>query len=495
MPDVYDLGEDPVEILDIARWQFGITTVYHFLFVPLTIGLTALVAVMQTLWLRTKRPEWLRMTKFFGKLMLINFAIGVVTGIVQEFQFGMNWSDYSRFVGDVFGAPLAVEALLAFFLESTFLGLWIFGWDKLPRALHVSCMWLVHIGTLFSSWFILAANSWMQHPVGYDYNPDTGRAELTDFWAVMFNKVQLVTFPHVIFAAYMTAAGFVLGVSAWLYVRKKHQADQGLHRMGIRLGAWVLLVAGIGVAITGDVQGKIMTDVQPMKMAAAEALYETSDSCAPFSLFTIGTPDGQEEKFSIEVPCVLSFLATGKFDQKVEGINDLREQYQETYGQDPGARYYDPSGLYSPNIPVTYWTFRYMMGLGALAALFAGLILFLTRKGRTPTSKWFGRMAIATPIVLPAANSFGWIFTEMGRQPWVVFGLMTTRSGVSPGVSVTEAWISIVALTLLYGVLAIVEVGLLMRVIKKGPEQFEEPPTPTLRGSDDDEDRPLAFAY
>jgi len=480
-------------ILDIARWQFGITTVYHFLFVPLTIGLTLLVAVMETLWLRTKDPDWLRLTKFFGKLMLINFAIGVVTGIVQEFQFGMNWSDYSRFVGDVFGAPLAVEALLAFFLESTFLGLWIFGWDKLPRGLHAGCMWLVHLGTLASSWFILAANSWMQHPVGYKYNPDTGRAELTDFAAVMFNKVQLVTFPHVILAAYMTAAAFVLGVSAWLYVRRS-EGDRPMYRRGIRLGAWVALVAGLGVAISGDFQGKVMTEVQPMKMAAAEALYETEDSCAPFSIFTVGTPDGKSEKFAVTVPCLLSFLATGSFDGKVEGINDLRAEYQEKYGQDPGARYYDPSGNYSPIIPVTYWTFRYMIGLGMAGAFFAALILFLTRKGRTPTSKWFGRMAVATPLVVLLANSAGWIFTEMGRQPWVVFGLMTTANGDSPGVSPTEAWISLVTLTLLYGGLAVIEVGLILRTIKKGPDAFEEPPDPTLGGSDD-EDRPLAFAY
>ena len=482
-------------ILDIARWQFGITTVYHFLFVPLTIGLTLLVAVMETLWLRTKSPEWLRLTKFFGKLMLINFAIGVVTGIVQEFQFGMNWSDYSRFVGDVFGAPLAVEALLAFFLESTFLGLWIFGWDKLPRGLHAGCMWIVHLGTLASGWFILAANSWMQHPVGYTYNPDNGRAELTDFWAVMFNKVQLATFPHVILAAYMTAGAFVLGVSAWLYVSKKHQADRSTYRLSIRLGAWVVLIAGLGVAITGDYQGKIMTEVQPMKMAAAEALYDTKDSCAPFSVFTIGTPDGTSAKFSIEIPCLLSFLATGSFDGKVQGINDLRAEYQEKYGQDPGARYYDPSGNYTPIIPVTYWTFRYMIGLGMLGAFFAALVLFLTRKGRAPTSKWFGRMAVATPIVVLLGNSAGWIFTEMGRQPWVVFGLMTTANGDSPGVSPTEAWISLVTLTLLYGGLAIVEVGLILRTVKKGIDPFEEPPDPTLRGSDDDQDRPLAFAY
>ena len=480
-------------VLDIARWQFGITTVYHFLFVPLTIGLTLLVAVMETMWLRTKDPEWLRLTKFFGKLMLINFAIGVVTGIVQEFQFGMNWSDYSRFVGDIFGAPLAVEALLAFFLESTFLGLWIFGWDKLPRGLHNASIWLVHLATLFSSWFILAANSWMQHPVGYRYSAVNGRAQLTDFWAVMFNKVQLVTFPHVVTAAYMTAGAFVLGVSAWLYVSKAHQADRLMYRKTIRLGAWVMLAAGLAVAITGDAQGKVMTEVQPMKMAAAEGLYDTVDSNAGFSIFTIGTPDGQEEKFSIKIPGLLSFLATGSTSGQVEGINDLRAKYQEQFGQDPGARYYDPSGNYSPIIPITYWSFRWMIGLGFLSALFAALILFLTRRDRAPTSKWFGRMAIWTPLLLIAANSFGWIFTEMGRQPWVVLGLMTTANGVSPSVSALNAWISVITLTLLYAVLAVVEVGLILKFVKLGADPFQEPPDPSQ--DSDDQDRPLAFAY
>src|SRR6187431_3127746 len=228
---------DLLDPLLLARWQFGLTTLYHFLFVPLTIGMAFTVAIFQTAWFRTGSLKWLHLTRFFGKIFLINFAMGVVTGIVQEFQFGMNWSDYSRFVGDVFGAPLAVEGLLAFFLESTFLGLWIFGWDKLPRGLHATTMWLVHLGTLFSAWFILAANSWMQHPVGYRYNPASGRAELNDFWAVMLNKVQLVTFPHVVLAAYMTGGAFVVGVAAWLYVRKEHVADQTLHRKAIRIGA------------------------------------------------------------------------------------------------------------------------------------------------------------------------------------------------------------------------------------------------------------------
>jgi cytochrome bd ubiquinol oxidase subunit I len=480
-----------MDVLEIARWQFGIITVYHFLFVPLTIGLTAIVAGFETAWVRTRNEDHLRLTKFFGKLLLINFALGVVTGIVQEFQFGMNWSDYSRFVGDVFGAPLAIEGLLAFFLESTFLGLWIFGWDKLPRALHAGCMWMVHLGTLFSSWFILAANSWMQHPVGHTYNPDTGRAELIDFWAVMFNKVQLVTFPHVIASAYLTAGAFVVGVAGWLYVRRGHEADRGLYRRAVRIGATVTLLAGLGVAVSGDVQGKIMTEVQPMKMAAAEGLFDTEQP-ASFSVFTIGTPDGTEERFAIKIPGLLSFLGTGSFDGEVKGINDLREEYRETYGQDPGAAYYT-AGDYVPVVPVTYWSFRFMIGLGMAAAAGAALVLWLTRRGRVPGARWFPWVALSLPVLSVAANSFGWIFTEMGRQPWVVFGLMTTENAVSPGVSVFEAATSLIVLTLLYAVLAVVELGLLVTFARKGADPFEEPPDVPVGGHDDD--APMAFAY
>ncbi|MFC5175476.1 cytochrome ubiquinol oxidase subunit I [Nocardioides taihuensis] len=479
--------------LDIARWQFAITTVYHFLFVPITIGLSAMVAGYETAWIRTKNPRWLRMTKFFGKLFLINFAIGVVTGIVQEFQFGMNWSDYSRFVGDIFGAPLAVEGLLAFFLESTFLGLWIFGWDRLSPKVHNACMWLVHLGVLFSAYFILAANSWMQHPVGYEYNPDTGRAEMNDFAAVLFNKVQLVTFPHTVLAAYMTAGAFVAGISYFLYVRDKTPSeDRGMYRNGVRVGAVVLLVAGIGVAISGDVQGKIMTDVQPMKMAAAEALYDT-ESSAGFSIFTIGTLDGSEETFSIKIPNLLSFLATGDPSAEVQGINQLRDQYEQTYGQDPGATYYSPDG-YVPIIPLTYWSFRIMIGLGVLGALAGIWLLWATRKpDRLPTSRLLWWMAVTLPFMPLFANSFGWIFTEMGRQPWAVFGLMTVDTAVSPEVSATEMMISLVTLTLLYGALAVVEVKLMLTYIKRGADPAPDdlaPPSP-----DSDADRPLAFAY
>ncbi len=481
-----------MDVLDIARWQFGITTVYHFLFVPITIGLSGLVALFETAWIRTHREQWLRLTKFFGKLFLINFALGVVTGIVQEFQFGMNWSDYSRFVGDIFGAPLAIEGLLAFFLESTFLGLWIFGWDKLPRMLHAATMWLVHLGTLLSAYFILAANSWMQNPVGYGFNPETGRAELDDFAAVLLNQVQLVTFPHVILSAYLTGGGFVLGVAFWLMLREKTaEPDRPMYRTAVRVGATVVLVSGLGVALTGDIQGKVMTEVQPMKMAAAEAIYETSESCAPFSLLTVGSLDGTQERYSLTVPCLLSYLATGDFDGGVRGIDELREQYRATYGSDPGAAYYT-AGDYVPIIPVTYWSFRLMIGLGIAAAALAAAALWATRRGRIPGSRGWVGVAVALPLLPLAANSFGWIFTEMGRQPWAVFGLMTTELAVSPGVAVGEALVSLVALTLIYAVLAIIEVGLMLAYIRRGADPFVEPPNPTLG---EDRDEPLTFAY
>ena len=474
--------------LDLARWQFGIVTVYHFFFVPITIGLSAIVAAYETAWVRTNNPQWLRLTKFFGKLFLINFAIGVATGIVQEFQFGMNWSDYSRFVGDIFGAPLAIEGLLAFFLESTFLGLWIFGWDRLSPVLHNVCIWLVHIGTLLSAYFILAANSWMQHPVGYSYNPRTGRAELHDFMAVMLNKVQLVTFPHVIMAAYMTGGAFVCGIALWSMYRNDGEVRDTFRR-GVRTGAAVMLIAGLGVAFSGDTSGKIMTDVQPMKMAAAEGLYNTK-SCAPFSVLTVGSLNGEHHHAIIEIPCLLSFLGTGHFDGTIRGIDDLRTEYKATYGQDPGAKYYSP-GDYTPIIPVTYWSFRFMVGLGLLAAGIGLLILWVTRKGRAPTNKWWARSAVVLPFLPIFANSFGWIFTEMGRQPWVVFGLMTTANGVSPSVGAGLVATSLIAFTLLYAVLAVIEVGLILKTIRQGLPDVE----PTEPPDGDDADRPLAFAY
>ncbi|TXK41065.1 cytochrome ubiquinol oxidase subunit I [Nonomuraea sp. C10] len=455
-----------MDVLDLSRWQFGITTVYHFLFVPLTIGLSILVAGWQTAWYRTKKPEYLCLTKFFGRLFLINFAMGVVTGIVQEFQFGMNWSDYSRFVGDVFGAPLAMEGLMAFFLESTFLGLWIFGWDKLPPKVHLATIWTAAIGTNISAYFILAANSWMQHPVGYTIN--NGRAELTDIWAVLTNPTTLVTFPHVIFGAFLTAAAFVLGVSAWFLLRKR---ETSLFRPAMRLGMAVALVSAAGVSFTGHWQAQLMTEQQPMKMAAAEALWE-DEKAAGFSLFAVGDVENGRNHVNLQIPYGLSILATNTPDGEVEGINDIQKRYEAMYGP----------GDYVPAVGIAYWSFRLMIGFGMLAAGLALLGLWLTRKGRLPERPWLYRLAVLG-IGLPfLANTMGWIFTEMGRQPWTVFGLMRTAAAVSPGVDVTSVAITLVGFTLVYAVLAVIEVRLLVKYIKLGAEEQPEaePAAPAL---------------
>ncbi len=475
-----------MDALDLARWQFGITTAYHFLFVPLTIGLALLVAGLQTAWVRTGKDAYLRATKFWGKLFLINFAMGVVTGIVQEFQFGMNWSEYSRFVGDIFGAPLAMEALIAFFLESTFLGLWIFGWDRLPKRAHLATIWAAGIGTAISAYFILAANSWMQHPVGYRVEPGfspldpVGRAELASIVAVLTNVTNLVAFPHVLAGAFMTAGAFMVGISAWHLARGRHEE---VMRPSLRLGAWTLLVAGLAIVVTGDLQARVMTDQQPMKMAAAEALWETQRG-AGFSLFTIGSLDGSEEVFSIRIPGLSSFLATGSFDGTVEGINDIQARLERRFG---------PAD-YRPIIPVTYWSFRLMIGFGALAAAYAALALWVTRGGRTPTWRWFAPAGIAAITFPFLGNTFGWIFTEMGRQPWVVYGLQLTANGVSLAVSATEVLVSMIVLTVLYGALAVVEVALTIRFAKAGPPAIT---TAEAEAAYEQRlaERPLTFAY
>jgi len=480
-----------MDALTLARWQFGIVTVYHFLFVPLTIGIAPLVAGFETAWVRTGNVRYLRATKFWGKLFLINFAIGVATGIVQEFQFGMNWSDYSRFVGDIFGAPLAMEGLLAFFLESTFLGLWIFGWDRLSPKLHLACIWIVSLGTLLSAYFILAANSWMQHPVGYRI-ASNGRPQLTDIWAVLGNSTQLVTFPHVLFGALVTGGVVMVAISAWQLGRQRYV---DVFQPSLKLGLITTLIASIGAVVSGDLQARIMTAQQPMKMAAAEALY-SSKTGASFSVFTIGSLNGHQEVFSLRIPNLLSFLATTSFNGKVEGINNLQAAYQARYG----------AGDYTPYVPVTYWGFRLMIGLGALAALVALLGLWFTRRGRMPTSPWFWRSGVAAVVLPFLANSFGWIFTEMGRQPWAVFGRLKTSSSVSPKVSLGEVVTSLLAFTLLYGVLMIIDLRLMFRYAKDGPPSEQDAlgglPPPRPGGADTEgpgagpeDERPLVFAY
>ncbi len=448
--------------LDLARWQFAITTVYHFIFVPLTIGLSLVVACMQTAWVRTNNDTYLRMTKFFGRIFLINFAVGVVTGIVQEFQFGMNWSAYSRFVGDVFGAPLAMEALVAFFLESTFIGLWIFGWNKLPRKLHLATMWMAAIGTSLSAYFILAANSWMQHPVGYAINPVTHRAQLTSIMALLTNSTALAAWPHVFFASFVITGAVLIAISAWHLARGTFTE---VFAKTMRLGLIVTLVAGLATAVTGDVQARLMDSQQPMKMASAEALY-TTESGASFSLFTVGTLNGDKELWSVRVPYLLSLIATLDPHGTVQGINNVERAYVRKYGP----------GDYRPDIPVTYWSFRLMIGFGLLAMLIAAAGLWLSRRQRIPKPQWFYRVAIFGVALPYLATTTGWIFTEMGRQPWTVFGLIKTSQSVSQGVTASSVIISMTAFTLVYAVLAAMAGWLVLRHVREGaPAEVETP--------------------
>jgi cytochrome d ubiquinol oxidase subunit I len=447
-----------VTALEVARWQFAVTTVYHFLFVPVTIGLAWFVAGMQTAWQRTGNERYLRMTRFFGKLFLINFALGVVTGIVQEFQFGMNWSQYSRYVGDVFGAPLAIEGLAAFFLESTFLGLWIFGWDRLRPRVHLATIWLVAIGTTASAYFILAANSWMQHPVGYRLSG--GHAEMTSLGRVFFQGLQLTHFFHTIAAALLTAGLLVLAVSAYWLRRGR---DVELFRASARGALLVTLLASGAVIAAGHFQAQILTRQQPMKMAAAEALYETS-APAPLSLFAVGPWERHPKRTNVDirVPHLLSVLATNSWNGKIRGIDEVQAEYRQRYGP----------GDYTPIVGTEYWTWRIMVGLGFLAFLFSALGLWLTRRGRgldgSRRFTWWAYVFLALPFV---ANTAGWLFTEMGRQPWIVQGLLLTRDAVSPRVGLASVALTLGGFTAVYGVLAAVEGWLMGRAVRSGPEE------------------------
>lgn len=437
---------DPVSL---SRWQFGITTIYHFFFVPLTLGLSVLVAVMETVYVRTGNETYKRMAQFWGRLFLINFALGVVTGIVQEFQFGMNWSDYSRFVGDIFGAPLAIEALLAFYLESVFLGIWVFGWDKLPKAVHAAVIWLVAIGSNLSALWILIANSFMQQPVGYTIR--NGRAEMTDFFALLTNSNLWVQFPHVFFAGLLTGSFFVLGISAYHLWRKRHP-DLDIFRRSFQIAIVVAAVSSVLVAVDGHAQAQHMVQTQPMKMAAAEALWNSEDP-ASFSLFTIGNLQGNKDVFSIRVPDLLSILAYNEAGGKVEGINQLQASYVRQYG----------AGNYVPPVPIIYWSFRLMVGAGTLMILLALYGLYLMARKRVERSRWYLAVLVGALFLPYIANSMGWIMTEMGRQPWIVFGLLRTQDGVSPTLASGSVLFSLITFTLVYGVLMAVDIYLLMR--------------------------------
>jgi cytochrome bd ubiquinol oxidase subunit I len=455
-----------VSTVDLARLQFASTSIYHFLFVPLTIGLALLTALLQTAWHRGGRPEYLRLTRFFGTLLIINVAVGVVTGLVQEFQFGMNWSSYSRFVGDVFGAPLAMEGLAAFFLESTFLGLWIFGWGRLSKRLHLATIWAVAAGAALSAAFIMAANSWMQHPVGYSLNRQLGRAQLTDVWAVLSNPVFVWGYIHVMLASLVTGAVVMLAVSAW-HLRRR--SETAVFQRAAALALVVLVPSSLFAVMIGSRLGVIEAKYQPMKIAAAEAQWTTCQPCS-FSLFQVGGGNrDQTPKKIIAVPHLLSVLATDSWNGKVVGLNELNAQYRQQFGP----------GDYVPNVFIQYWSMRVMAYLGGLVFLLSLWGIWLLWRKKVQTAKWFLRGAVWAAVLPFLMNTAGWMLTENGRQPWIVQGLQLTRQGVSPSVSTTTVAISLSVFVLLYGVLAVVDWALMVRYSRKqltpAPEPEERP--------------------
>ncbi len=441
---------------DLARWQFATTSIYHFLFVPVTIGLAFLVAVLQTAWHRTGQPEYRRVTRFFGTLLLINVAVGVVTGLVQEFEFGMNWSAYSRFVGDVFGAPLAMEGLAAFFLESTFLGLWLFGWDRLPKRVHLACIWMVALGSMLSALFILAANSWMQHPVGYALN-SKGQPVLNNIGALFTNPTFLWGYVHVILASLVTGSLVMLAVSAW-HLRKRRETG-AFHRTA-RIAVLVLLPAILIQMFVGNKLGEIEAKYQPAKIAAAEAQWTNCQPCS-FSAIQIG--GGQNDQTPtqiIAIPHLLSVLATGSFDGPVEGLDELQSEYQKQYGP----------GNYIPDVFIQYWSMRVMAYLGALIMLLALWGGWLVHRGTLDRSRWFGRLALWAVVTPFLMNTAGWLLTESGRQPWIVQGLMKTVNANSPGVTSTDIAISLITFVLIYIALGAADLFLMLRYARRGLE-------------------------
>ncbi|KAA2312790.1 cytochrome bd-I ubiquinol oxidase subunit CydA [Puniceibacterium sp. HSS470] len=504
-----------LDVVELSRLQFAMTAMYHFLFVPLTLGLSIIVAIMETVYVMTGRPIWRQMTKFWGTLFGINFVLGVATGITMEFQFGMNWSYYSHYVGDIFGAPLAIEGLMAFFLEATFVGLFFFGWDKLSKVQHLVVAWLVALGSNFSALWILIANGWMQNPVGAEFNPDTMRMEMTSFFDVLFNEVAQAKFVHTVSAGYVTAAVFVLGVSAWYLLKNRHIE---LARRSITVAASFGLAAALSVVVLGDESGYSASHTQRMKLAAIEAMWETEP--APASFTAIGFPDqeARETHYAVHIPWAMGIIGTRSLTQEIPGIDDLveeahervergiiafdalqtiREQRDATpaevratfeeYSGDLGfayllLRYVDDPREATPEqiaqaaedtVPTVwplFWAFRIMVGLGfAFIGVMAYFFYRSSFKGQTYPrwALWAAVVAIPTPWI---AAEMGWFVAEFGRQPWTVDGVLPTALSASH-LSVADLLITLAGFMLFYSILFVVEIGLMLKYIRKGPFQ------------------------
>jgi len=504
-------------VVDLSRLQFALTALYHFLFVPLTLGLSFMLVIMESVYVMTGRPIWRQITQFWGTIFGINFVLGVATGLTMEFQFGTNWSYFSHYVGDIFGAPLAIEGLMAFFLEATFVGLMFFGWDRLSKLGHLFATFMVALGTNFSALWILIANGWMQNPVGAVFNPETMRMEVNDFAAVLFNPIAQAKFVHTVSAGYVIAAVVVLGISA-LYLLRGQWV--GFAKRSMTVAAAFGLASSLSVVVLGDESGYALTDNQKMKLAAIEAAWHTEPAPAGLTLFGLPNSTTRATDYAVTVPWVLGVIATRSLDKEVTGMSELVLHAQERiesgriafgavqalkadpkdmaaralfarHGRDLGyglllTRYVaDPREATAeqirqaawdtvPNVPLMFWSFRIMAGIGfAMIALFA--TAFLLCSLRRHESRWFLRLAVlAIPLPWIAAE-LGWVIAEMGRQPWAIEGVLPTFLGVS-SLSRTQLWMTIIGFTLVYGVLAVIEVGLIIRTVRKGPFAGHEDP-------------------
>jgi cytochrome d ubiquinol oxidase subunit I len=499
------------DVVILSRLQFAVTALYHFLFVPLTLGLSLMLAIMESVYVMTGREIWKRMTKFWGLLFGINFAMGVATGITMEFQFGTNWAYYSHYVGDIFGVPLALEGMMAFFLEGTFIGLFFLGWDRLSPVKHLIVTWLVAIGSNFSALWILVANGWMQNPVGAEFNVDTMRMEVVSYRDVLFNPVAQSKFVHTVSAGYVVGAMFVLSISAWYLLRGRHTA---LARRSMTVAASFGLASALSVVVLGDESGYAVTEHQKMKIASIEAMWHTHEPPAPFTVFGLPDVEARATHYEVAVPWLLGLIATRSFDTPVPGIHELVEHSKERIRAgipayvalqalhkdrtDAAARaafeankthlghalllkrFVDDPGQATeadieraawstvPNVPVLFWSFRIMVGLGLyFIALFA-FSFYLASRHQLDKHRWYLRIAFLSLPLPWIAAELGWIVAEYGRQPWAIEGVLPTFLGVS-SVSAGQVLGSLVGFVFFYTLLLVADVVLMVRAIRRGP--------------------------
>lgn len=510
-----------LDIVDLSRLQFAVTALYHFLFVPLTLGLSILIAIMETVYVMTGRTIWRDMTKFWGVLFGINFAMGVATGVVMEFQFGMNWNYYSHYVGDIFGAPLAIEGLMAFFMEATFVGLFFFGWDRMTRVQHLVVTWLTAIGTNFSALWILIANGWMQNPVGAVFNPQTMRMEVNDFLAVLTNPVAQAKFVHTVSAGYVMASLFVLGISAWYILKGRHLE---LAKRSMTVAASFGLAGALSVVVLGDESGYLSSEHQHMKLAAIEAMWDTEPAPASFTAFGFPDQQSRETHFAVHIPWAMGLIGTRSLNKEIPGINDLVKRAEEhirhgieaydalqqiraakTEAQIPDSaraifeekgdrlgyalllmRYVDDprqatpehivqaaNSLVPPVAPL-FWSFRIMVGLGFFFILLTGVFFVLSARRKLDAYPWLLKVAVFSVPLPWVAAECGWIVAELGRQPWIIEGVLPTALAVS-NLGASTVLLTIALFVLIYTVMLVIELKLLRKAILKGPEEESEP--------------------